>query len=134
MYSFMMALPWEFSFRRRAPEQVELIFRSHERGDQFRAPRLERFSRRRQCVFTLFGKLGQRAQEHFRVLHVTHPALIIVHLLEIRFGIALQNRMHDLDHIPEFLERDAEPVNGCGPLRLNLPESLLCPRKSLVHR
>lgn len=81
----------------------------------------------------MLGKLRQRAQEHLRILHITHPALIIMHLLEIPCGIILQDWIHDLNHVPELLERDAETVNGGGLSRLDLTEGLHGPCIRLIH-
>lgn len=82
----------------------------------------------------MLGKFRQRAQEHLHILHVAHAALIIVHLLVSGFGEILQDRMHDLDHIPELLERDPEAMNGRRVLRLHLTERLPRPRIRLIHR
>jgi hypothetical protein len=67
-----------------------------------------------------FPKIRQRGEKDFNILNQSHPALILVHTLEARLGIFLQKRMRDLDHIPEFLEDDAQTMNRGRLRRLHL--------------
>ena len=130
-----MFLPGKVLLRRGAPEQMDLFLPLHKFGNHFRAMIFKRLTHRNRHGrgFHLFGKFRQRAQEHLGILHISHTALIIMHLLEISFGIILQNWIHDLNHVPKLLERDPEPVNGCRLQRLNLTKCLHGPRISLIY-
>lgn len=117
----MALLPRERLIRRSAPESVELILALEIAKDQVCQPRAKGLFGWFDVhvlflAWVLLLKLqleaSQGIQEYSRVVNLSHGLLVVMHLIQVVFRVAGQERLHHFDRIAELLERDPHSVNG----------------------
>src|SRR6266480_3774929 len=119
------------------PKVEKLIGDSNVPGDQLESVLVdggaERAQRERQ-LFVLSREFVQRRQQDFRVLYVTHPSLVLAHLLQTAQGDARQDRLEQLRRVTEAFKGNSRAVNRRRVLGIDPAPKIHRFRKSGLDR